>query len=140
MDYHKKCILMRGIFIGIFLIFLAAAVALTVMFALQPDLDFLIVCFALCYILALLSFLIIFCIQYRTYEFDGHHIEVYIGARTYILIADGKVLDEYKALLVTAVHLQGDIEGRHIDVIVYSGVLKPKVAFYADDIIQSDFK
>lgn len=140
MDYHKKCILMRGIFIGIFLIFLAAAVALTVMFALKPDLDFLMVCFVFCYIFALLSFLNVFSIQYHTYEFDGHHIEVYLGVKTYILIADGKVLDEYKALLVTALHLQGDIEGRHIDLVVCTGKIKLQFAFYVDDIIQPDFK
>ena len=139
-NHYRMYCRTRGICAAIGAVFLAAAVALTVVFAVRQGHDYLVLCFMLCYILALLCFALVFGVQYRSFAFEGHTIEIYIGGKTYRLISDGTVLDEHKALLVLNFNLRGMVEGKIVDVFVSSGVFAPHIALYIDGVRRADFK
>lgn len=134
-DCRRNCAI-----VGVF--FLAIAIALTITaFFVNGTVQIAVIILCIClYFCALIAFLIILSIQYRTYEFMGHNIEAYLGNTTYILACDGEILDKHKALIVFSLTLYGIVDEHQVMLTVDPGMITPIISLYIDNAMRFDFK
>lgn len=122
----------------IFLACLLTAAIICTVFAALYSFPWLILLCGFLYFIALLTFLTMMCVIYKSYDYDGHKIEVYLGAKTYILAYDGKVIDSYKAWIVTSLTLKGVADGNQLLINVETGFYRPNIILFINNIKQPD--
>ena len=85
----------------------------------------------------LITIALILGIKYIALTLNGHRVEVYLGGKTYLLVSDGVILDQYVSIAVMELRLEGMIDRKHVVVNVTAGLFAPSVSIFFDGVKQN---
>lgn len=87
-----------------------------------------------------ICFLLVLCsipgITYLSLNVYGHRVEIYLGFKTNLLLSDGAILCEHKALLTDQLEFKSTINEKTIVVHVLSYLFKPLISVCVDGVYQ----
>ena len=139
MDLKKQSKKTKLYFLTAALIFLAVAAVFTVLTVMNIAgfyLLFVVFC-VLFYGAFLITIALILGIKYIALTLNGHRVEVYLGGKTYLLVSDGVILDQYVSIAVMELRLEGMIDRKHVVVNVTAGLFAPSVSIFFDGVKQN---